>query len=157
MPIANYKRNAAVTTTSQLTCVHIDNINEGSRVPPSQVPPTTPSRGLSGGAIAGIVVGVIVAVALVAALAFWFWRRRKRNQNPKCVPIDSAQHMETAEGHPMEVPAVEPPSYHKTATELSPDTIRPELPTTNSYQKHELQSGSYEPAELPDSGLQEKL
>jgi len=34
-------------------------------------------EGLSAGAIAGIVVGVIVGVALIAAIAFFVWRRRR--------------------------------------------------------------------------------
>ncbi|KAF2029379.1 concanavalin A-like lectin/glucanase [Setomelanomma holmii] len=34
-------------------------------------------EGLSGGAIAGIVIGVLLGVALLAAVAWWFWRKRK--------------------------------------------------------------------------------
>ncbi|KAL0242126.1 hypothetical protein I308_105755 [Cryptococcus tetragattii IND107] len=37
-------------------------------------------RGLSGGAIAGIVVGVIVGVALLVIVAVWWWWRRKGNR-----------------------------------------------------------------------------
>ncbi|KAH7115861.1 hypothetical protein B0J11DRAFT_112509 [Dendryphion nanum] len=43
----------------------------------SQTP--EPSSGLSGGAIGGIVVGVVGGLALLAGLAFFFWRRGKKN------------------------------------------------------------------------------
>ena len=36
------------------------------------------SSGLSGGAIAGIVVGAVAAIAILAAIIFWFIRRRRR-------------------------------------------------------------------------------
>jgi LPXTG-motif cell wall-anchored protein len=35
------------------------------------------SDGLSAGAKAGIAIGVIIGVAIVAAVAWFFWRRRK--------------------------------------------------------------------------------
>lgn len=49
----------------------------------------TTSSGLSAGAIAGIVVGVVVALALLAVLAFFFIRRRKRRNAPIKSETDS--------------------------------------------------------------------
>lgn len=44
---------------------------------------STPSKKLSGGATAGIVIGIIALCALVVLGAFIFWRRRRRSRTPK--------------------------------------------------------------------------
>ena len=41
--------------------------------------PKSGSSGISGGAIAGIVIGALAGVAIVAALAFFMMRRRRRS------------------------------------------------------------------------------
>lgn len=43
--------------------------------------PSNKSNGISGGAAAGISIGVVVGCALVAALAFFMWRRWRRGKN----------------------------------------------------------------------------
>lgn len=78
MPLANYERTAEITTTSHLTCVHIDHFNEGAKAAPPMPSPTGQGKGLTGGDIAGIVIGVLAAVAIIAGVAFWFLRSRKR-------------------------------------------------------------------------------
>ncbi|CAO2656841.1 Nn.00g056440.m01.CDS01 [Neocucurbitaria sp. VM-36] len=45
------------------------------------------SNGLSGGAIAGIVVGVVAAIGIIATIAFLIWRRRRTSA--AAVPISS--------------------------------------------------------------------
>jgi len=55
---------------------------------------TSPSNGLGGGAIAGLVIGVIAAVALIVGLVFFFCIRRKRrepdSEDEKRVESDSS-------------------------------------------------------------------
>ncbi|KAF9188335.1 hypothetical protein BGZ51_000655 [Haplosporangium sp. Z 767] len=48
-------------------------------IAPTESLTTTQEEGISGGAIAGIVIGCLVALAL-AILLFWFWRK-KRHQH----------------------------------------------------------------------------
>lgn len=79
MPPANRKRiQANDISSSRMTCVRLDHWNEGAdRVPPQPSPPST-HHGLSGGDIAGIVVGCVAVVAIAVGTGFWFWRRRRR-------------------------------------------------------------------------------
>lgn len=42
---------------------------------------TDDDSSISGGAIAGIVIGSVAGVALIAAAAFWLFRRRAKGQN----------------------------------------------------------------------------
>lgn len=45
----------------------------------NQAPVETQHKRLSGGAIAGIVIGVLAGIALLAAAAFFLWRRQRGN------------------------------------------------------------------------------
>ena len=80
MPVANIDRTGGWGRANSIfTCIRVEHYYPGSRVIPA-LPAGTPyiygSR-LSGGAIAGIVVGAVVFCALVA-LGTFFWLRRKR-------------------------------------------------------------------------------
>ena len=55
-------------------------VSGGSSTDPDPVQ-VHPKSGVSGGAIAGIVIGVLAAVALIAGAAFLFWRRRRDEQD----------------------------------------------------------------------------
>lgn len=82
MPVANQEATISITrSVTELSCLHINHINEGSYVPPAEPTPTSTSDSssdaLSGGTIAGIVVGVILAILLICGIGFWFWRKRK--------------------------------------------------------------------------------
>lgn len=86
------------SSVSELTCLHIDEINDGSYDPPAAPSPTpvaynvttsaTPSstaaarvssnQSITGGTIAGAVVGSVAGVAaIVSGLLFCIWRKRK--------------------------------------------------------------------------------
>lgn len=65
---------AVVTQTITSTPVAAPESNEGQQ-------PIQRSDGISGGAIAGIVIGILAAVAAVLIGAFFLWRRRKQVQD----------------------------------------------------------------------------
>lgn len=50
--------------------------------PNAEASSENPTRSLSGGAIAGIVLGLLAALAALAVAAFLLWRRRKQNRPP---------------------------------------------------------------------------
>jgi hypothetical protein len=81
---------------------------------PSPSPSSGKKSGISGGAIAGIVIGVVALLALIA-LGAYLWRRRKRSQSRGAVPLPhdeyGAYRQEPAElsgsaQHPVEKSAV---------------------------------------------------
>lgn len=51
----------------------------------------TAENGISGGAIAGIVVGAVGALAILAGVLFWWFRRRHRNQPRKWPDAEPAE------------------------------------------------------------------
>lgn len=83
MPVANADAPVSLAAAkTQLVCLHIDNINAGSYIPEAAAEPTpikyrSDGKSLSGGAVAGIVVGAVLGVALVAGAVVWLWRLKK--------------------------------------------------------------------------------
>jgi hypothetical protein len=77
---------------------------------------------LSGGAIAGIVIGVVAGLALLAGLLFIFMRKSRTVHQPRAVEADSAQarQAQRAELHDKQI-----------AHELDQANIVAELPTGN--------------------------
>ena len=184
MPIANYKRPAKVITNAQMTCLHVDHFNEDARKsPPFPSPPPT-SHGLSGGDIAGVVIGVLTAVALVLALAAWFWRRRRKSSpeakhasdpdDPRMAefpdtgkPRHEVDGIALAEASPDAEAKMELNPDAQLKHELSPDATlrhelsagsggRPELPGSASHQSLEIEKSALEPVELPAGTVEEK-
>ncbi len=127
-PIANINAVQSIASANSVTaCIRANHLNPGSEsvpVPPEPTPIGS-GGGLSGGAIAGIVIGVVGGLALIAGAGFWFWRRSKKAKQAKvdndAPPIYSAD----AKQPPtrlVEVPA------DGAVQELSPDAEhRPEL------------------------------
>ncbi|QIW99866.1 hypothetical protein AMS68_005384 [Peltaster fructicola] len=138
-PPLNTKETAIISTPeTDLTCLHINHYNPGSRVSPAQPAGTpynttasatasatataTPSAGISGGAIAGIVIGVLAIIFIVLG-AIWFFRRRRRatkETEPEAVEIYTKEHK-------MDRKYSEAPSANY-VSEMSPDTHKAELP-----------------------------
>jgi hypothetical protein len=97
---------------------------------------TNKSSGISGGAIAGIVVGVVALLLILAAVGFFMWRRKKRNQGPAPPPRD-----EPSQQAPVELSGT-PQIQEKSAVSDQ----------SNKYKKYASNGveGSQEPpAELP--------
>lgn len=157
MPTANTAvRNSLSNINTVTTCMHIDDIHDGSRVPPALPAPTPvnlPKQGLAGGAIAGIVIGSLLAVVLVVLGALLLFnccgirgkmgrkRAAKSQKEAEAGLTYSAKSMEQA--HPAEVDAggigelspyssywsPELPSPDRPWAELRGDTRRAELET----------------------------
>ncbi|OOQ84353.1 hypothetical protein PEBR_30584 [Penicillium brasilianum] len=78
----------SASSTSSSTSASTTSSTSTSSVPTSTATSATPatagngsSSSLSGGAIAGIVIGVVAGVAVVGGLFFYFGRRNRRNNN----------------------------------------------------------------------------
>lgn len=111
---------------------------------------TTDSQegGLSGGAIAGIVVGAVGALSILAGVLFWWFRRRRGDQTREWPDAEPAE--QSAEGAP-------PPKYGGELTgsaaivpELSDGKARTETVTPQS--RHEAMSNT----PLSEAGGREK-
>jgi len=93
MPVSDARRSTSMNfAVSVLSCLGVKDFNEGSRVPAAAAEPTPVSlggEGLSGGAIAGIVVGSVVGVGIVVAGVSIFWlRKRKMRRKSEASPPD---------------------------------------------------------------------
>ena len=87
LPTANSNAPTYISKTkANLQCLRADNVNPGSEKV-AAAPSPTPLHGgsLSGGAIAGIVIGVLAGVALIGGAAFLFWRRRRRSRQAQAL------------------------------------------------------------------------
>lgn len=138
MPVADAARQVwTMNATSALTCTRITDFNPGSRIPakapePTPVTPYRNSRRLSGGAIAGIVVGSVIGVAILFTVII-LWRRRVRKSRASVVNEVSYSEM-------YEKGAV------STVGEIGDDKNRPEL-DHEAYRIPEL-PGARNPAEM---------
>ena len=157
MPIADIEADTTIATANAaLTCPHINHINPGS-FEPYAAPTPTPVGGssLSGGAIAGIVIGALVGVAIVLG-ALWFFWFRKRRAGKNAEKAGDAEHPPPAYSADAKVAAG--PHEQTPLTELSSQEaeVRPELPTHKSDPRVELAGDAAQykgvggpPAELP--------
>ena len=132
LPTANSNAPTTIShTKANLQCLRADRVSPGSKTVPA-APDPTPLYGnkLSGVAIAGIVIGVLAGVALIAGLAFFFWRKRRRNQktqafsagekNGNLSPADTGEQQDPLEAADDRKHSVEAPDTH--LKEMSPDT-----------------------------------
>lgn len=135
-----------------LSCLRTSNFNAGStKVTPLSLPSS--GNGLSGGDIAGIVVGSVVGALLIFGLCFWLFRRRRKQRK---------SYEETAaelDGDGEASRTAELAEKRHTHTEMGdPDFPRQELEADkdvkheldeNPGQGRQLELGSTEIAELP--------
>ena len=149
MPIANSEARASIPqATSRMICIHANRVNPGSeavKAAPTPTPVNFGGDGLSGGAIAGVVIGVVAAVILIAGGAFLLWRRKRKA--PKKLETTEMSHTDTppaytdAREHP--TPMVGVPSNDAGLNELSPaNELRPELSSYKSGERVELAADS---------------
>lgn len=80
----NYVRSVAFSTSTSSD-------NTTSSATSTSSTGNTPTSAISGGAIAGIVVGVIVGVSLLAMALFIFMRRRRKQRQQTTSEADSSQ------------------------------------------------------------------
>lgn len=156
LPIADVERETTIqTANAALSCPRVTQINEGSlQTPPLPEPTPVGGSSLSGGAIAGIVIGVLAAIAIVLG-ALWFFYFRKRRASKKASKESENPPAYTAEAKMAEAP---PQNEQMALTELSGQEaqVRPELPTQKSGGRVELAGDAEQyksvggpPAELP--------
>lgn len=107
MPTANAEVSSANTDYSAfLTCLHVDHFNQGSRVAPA-LPSATPvnyggKSGLSGGAIAGIVIGCVVGVALIVLATLFFFNCRGIRDKMSKKKASTPEMEQTRDNYPAE-------------------------------------------------------
>ncbi|KAI1615718.1 hypothetical protein EDD36DRAFT_195389 [Exophiala viscosa] len=118
---------ASSTTTSQTTSATSASATSSASSTSTSTPMVSKSSGLSGGAIAGIVVGVVGGLALLGLAALLLRRRNRRGRA-------TTRH---------EVPATEP--VHSPGRSPAPAYTMSEMDNTNSYAK---QSSYTHPSEL---------
>ncbi|KAK2842923.1 hypothetical protein FQN49_005986 [Arthroderma sp. PD_2] len=148
---------ATETSTSATTTPPPDSTS--SPTSPSTPIPQTGSGALSGGAIAGIVIGAIAMVALVALLCFISYRLGQRNPIIKVSEEDSKGHPGgSPSAHEMHSPASSPIARSQTgSTASSPLSPRSELADSGMFSKRQILSMPKRPraTELPDNGPRE--
>ncbi|KAF2826889.1 hypothetical protein CC86DRAFT_21950 [Ophiobolus disseminans] len=133
----------------------IANVEGGTTAVPE---PSTPashsssdSKALSGGAIAGIVVGILALIALIAGIAFLAWRRRKIPANVQYKAELAASHDGVALVENDRARVVE--KYGYSVSELYAGQRTGELPGHASEYVVEL-DGRSKPAEAPVYGAE---
>jgi hypothetical protein len=82
MPVANARRTISMDyAVSVVSCLGVKHFNQDSRMPaaaPQPTPVNLGGGGLSGGDIAGIVVGSVAGVGIIVAAADFFWLRKRK-------------------------------------------------------------------------------
>ena len=177
MSVANYERPVEVITNSQMTCVRLNEYNEGARRAIALPSPLSPvSHGLSGGHIAGIIVGFLAGVTLITALAYWSWRRRKKGEEVENSTMVGAPDTEKRLHEVSGISTAELRPDAQLKSELSPDAAsnhelssdaecrhelspgaqtRPGLSSTLSHRRLEMEGSVLEPVELPGHAVPE--
>ena len=147
LPAADVNRRLNFASQAQLTCVHINHFREGSRVSLASRPKR--HHRLSDGGIAGTVLGVVAGCCLLAALAFFLWRRhQQRSPGVRRHSINGGFALEFEAKFPSELEIG--PEKH----ELDPGRFRSEAPLNEK--RHEMDAAGYpELAELHAESTQE--
>nr|POE89858.1 hypothetical protein CFP56_20327 [Quercus suber] len=148
MSVANLAAEATISSAvTEITCVHVDNIHEGSYVPSEAPQPTPvsyakPGGKISWGAISGIVIGVLAGITILGIAIWWFCRKRRsramgwRSKNSSAVamveppPSYLAEAPEDAGRHEL--------SGGVAGHELAYDGPKHELPAVHSLEVYEL-------------------
>jgi hypothetical protein len=153
MPVANARRGTTMKyPTTALHCLGIKQYTEGSRVPaaaPEPTPIDESGGALSGGVIAGIVVGAVVAVGAIAAVVWFCWLRKRRAKRqseaippPPAYPDDKPQYVE-----------VDPLAL----AEIDDGRALQEMDSTEAYRSELPAAASKDPVELAGSASFEQV
>ncbi|KAI8652131.1 hypothetical protein NCS56_01430500 [Fusarium sp. Ph1] len=111
-------------STSESTASESETSTSGTSEAESSSGDSSNNKGLSSGAIAGISIGATLAVVAIALLAFFLWRRRKRNaQNTKSVGSLESNN----ERNDLPVPVSPVPAYNSTRLSEKLDSEPPSI------------------------------
>ncbi|KAI5360599.1 hypothetical protein Slin14017_G087740 [Septoria linicola] len=95
--VANAERTSSRSVAnSTLSCLRARDVSEGSVTAPA-LPSGTPleelraKASLSGGTIAGIVIGVVAGVVLLAGAVFWFFMRRRKQKRARTATMNMSE------------------------------------------------------------------
>ncbi|KAF6836219.1 hypothetical protein CMUS01_05476 [Colletotrichum musicola] len=118
---------------------------------PSQTPAAAAEPdGLSGGAIAGVVIGCLAGLALIGA-AFYFWRRRRHRNKTKGADAPDEPGM----GGKQELDATSAPYKREEIQEMDTEANYQELDAPMAYCEMEQPERQLEPVELPAESFAE--
>ncbi|KAK5695308.1 hypothetical protein LTR97_008814 [Elasticomyces elasticus] len=157
LPVASTVRQSNFESVSHMTCIHVDHFSQGSRV--SLVPqPRAPQR-LTKGAIAGIAIGSVVGLATMCALCYWLWRLRGMARNFDVGDCETVDHRPGLAKISINVAEL---SGHSAKYELSPDSVKSELPINEKrfelYEgPNQLSPGLIQEMEANDKVTRERL
>ena len=113
-------------------------------------PADTGSNDLSGGAIAGIVIGVIAALLILAGLLLWLLRRRKRRREqdeltrPASVDLGEDDNGHDPYANPQAAPMIEP--YRPVGSFVVPTHREDSPPGESRSSSYPPDSGTFVPA-----------
>ena len=157
MSVPSNARITSIPSRAFLSCLQPTNYTEGSRVPPPMRVPRGLRPILSGGGIAGVVVGSVCVALILAVVVVYLLRRRRRNatKNAKDINEMSGEDAETAREMSVDRQRFEA-SAGDAAVELNPDAQRRGELSGNMVHELEADTGAVEVDGVADTKEEEK-
>jgi hypothetical protein len=155
MPVANARRTTSLKyPVTAVHCLGVKQFIKGSRVPaaaPEPLPLVASSKGLGGGAIAGIVVGAVVGVGATVIVVWFRWLRKKKvKRQSEAIPPPPPPSYPDDKPRYAEIDPLAP-------AEIDDGKALQEMDSTEAYRSELPSSASKDPVELAGSALFEQV